>query len=322
MARIISPSGVTPPEHIDGAAAVLRSWGYRVTEGRYARAVAGRFAGTDEERLYDLQSALDDPSLDLILCSRGGYGLVRIIDRLRFDGFAKHPKWVLGFSDTTVLHAALNRQGFPSVHGHMARYLTELPADDASVVCLRNILLKDSFPIYHVPSSSHFNHPGENAEEVLAASHSNKPGYENEGLLLPSHNNRPGLAEGILIGGNLSVLMGLRGTPFEPDYTGSILFIEDVAEQPYHIDRMLQNLRLSGVLAQLSGLLVGHFTDCPEDESMGKTVPEIILDAVAGYHYPVCFGFPAGHEHLNFPLVMGKNVKLAVGEKETLVDFS
>lgn len=305
LARIISPSGVTPPEHIEGAAEVLRSWGYTVTEGKYARSSAGRFAGTDEERLQDLQQALDDPSLDLILCSRGGYGLVRIVDQLNFEGFAAYPKWVLGFSDTTVLHAALSQRGFPSLHGHMARYLSELPADDASVVYLQDILLNNSFPLYHCPS------PGWNLPERPA------------GELLPTSNyNRPGIAEGILVGGNLSVLMGLRGTPYEPNYKGSILFIEDIAEQPYHIDRMLQNLRLSGVLAELSGLIVGHFTDCLEDESMGRTIPEIILGAVEDYNYPVCFGFPAGHEHSNFPLLLGRKVKLTVAESEVVVDFS
>jgi muramoyltetrapeptide carboxypeptidase len=288
VARIISPSGVTLPEHLDGAATVLRSWGYRVTEGRYARASAGRFAGTDEERLYDLQSALDDPSLDLILCSRGGYGLVRIIDKLSFEGFAEHPKWVVGFSDITVLHASLNKQGFATIHGNMARYLAELPANNPGMHHLRAIPEGD-FPIYRLPS-----HPL----------------------------NRCGVAQGTLIGGNLSVLMSLRGTPFEPDYRDAILFVEDIGEQPYHIDRMLQNFRLSGVLQQLAGMIIGHFTDCPEDASMGKTIPEIILDAIAGYHYPVCFGFPAGHEEQNYPLVLGRKMKLAVGDKETVVDFN
>lgn len=321
VARIISPSGVTSPEHIEGAAEVLRSWGYVVTEGRYARASEGRFAGTDEQRLSDLQQALDDPSIDLILCSRGGYGLVRIIDKLNFEGFATHPKWVLGFSDTTILHAALNRQGFPTVHGHMARYLSELPGDDASVVYLRDIFLNNRMPVYQW-SLSNGNLPGQTDEKHLSGSDNNRPGPGKDAQLDISHYNRPGIAEGILVGGNLSVLMGLRGTHYEPDYKGSILFIEDIAEQAYHIDRMMQNLRISGVLEQLSGLVVGHFTDCPEDESMGKSILQIILDAVEGYHYPVCLGFPAGHEHPNFPLVLGTKVKLTVTKKEFKLDLS
>ena len=286
--RIISPSGAIQPEYIMAAADVLGSRGYEVSTGKYALSSYGRFAGTDEQRLYDLQLALDDPTLEVILCSRGGYGLSRIIDKVDFSAFLNFPKWLVGFSDVTVLHCALSRLGVPSIHGSMARYLAELPDDDPSLMSLQN-LLEGHLPTY----------------------------------LLPAHPmNRPGKASATLIGGNLSVLMSVRGTPYEPDWKGAVLFVEEVGEEPYHIDRMMQNLRMGGVLQQLAGIIVGRFTDCPEDSSMQQSIAEIIRDAAEGTSYPICFDFPAGHEPDNYPLILGAQVRLEVGETETQIDFN
>lgn len=286
--RIISPSGAVKPEYIDGARAVLSEWGYTVTVGKYAKAVSGRFAGTEEQRIFDLQQALDAKSLDIILCSRGGYGLSQIIDKIDFSKFIEKPKWLVGFSDITVLHNALSKLGVPSIHGLMAKHLTEWPGENLSSQRLREIF-EGNYPVYRLHTHSL---------------------------------NRKGVAKAKLIGGNLSVLMAMRDTPFDLDYKDAILFIEDIAEQPYHIDRMMQNLRLGGELHQLAGLIVGHFTDCPEDETMRKSVKEIIFDATDGTGYPVCFDFPAGHEAQNYPLVLGREIKLEVGEHETVIDFS
>jgi muramoyltetrapeptide carboxypeptidase len=286
--KIISPSGVIDPAYIDGAIRVFNGWGIDVVEGAFAREVYGRFAGTEGQRIQDLQEAIDDESLDAILCSRGGYGLAQIIDKIDFSGFIKHPKWLIGFSDVTVIHNVLSNMNIQSIHGVMAKHLTELSKDSMSVANLRNIIFGE-MPVYELPSHME---------------------------------SRKGSASGKLIGGNLSVFMGLRGCPIDLNYKNAILFIEDIGERPYQIDRMLQNLRLGGVFSQFSGMIVGHFTDCEEDPSMKKTINQIILDAVEGYDFPVCFGFPSGHEETNYPLILGREIKLTVTDDKTIVDFS
>ena len=271
--RIISPAGTIDPEYIDGAIKVLTGWGFKVTEGESARAEYGRFAGTDEQRLQDLQDALDDTNVKAVLCSRGGYGVARIIDQIDFTGFVSSPKWLIGFSDITILHNAITNLGISSIHGVMAKYFTELPVESEQLQRLKDILT-GKFPLYNFQSQS---------------------------------NNRIGVVQGKLIGGNLSVLMGLRGSRFDLDYQDAILFLEDVGEKPYQIDRMIQNLRFSGVLSQLSGLVLGQFSDCDEDPLMMESIQESILSAVSEYDYPVCFNFPAGHVDYNLPLILGGN---------------
>ena len=287
LIHIVSPSGTINPAFIDGAKKTLSSWGLQVTEGNFARTEYGRFAGTKEQRISDLQSALDNPNVKAILCSRGGYGLSQIIDKLDFSAFKKSPKWLIGFSDITILHNLITNLGIASIHGIMAKHLTELPATSEQVQLLKDILFGE-LPSYSI-STEPF--------------------------------NRHGKASGKLIGGNLSVLMGLRGSEYDLPYRGNILFIEDIAEKPYHIDRMMQNLRFSGALAQLSGLVVGQFSDCEEDPTMHQTVAGIISDAVRDYNYPVCFNFPAGHVDYNLPLVLGENVTLAVDENIASLTF-
>ncbi|MBR6035052.1 MAG: LD-carboxypeptidase [Paludibacteraceae bacterium] len=289
--RIISPSGVIDPQYIDGAVTRLRAWGYKVSEGVHARAQWGRFAGTDEERLSDLNEALQDESVDVILCSRGGYGLQRIIDRV-----APVTKPIIGFSDITALHqlAALSHQ--PSVHGIMCKHLATLPEDSMPVQALRTAL-----------EGGHFYYP------------------------LPNHPlNRFGNAEGPIIGGNLSVLYGLQGTRYgltsimgNGQWTMDnrpILLIEDIAERHYHIDRMIRNLKMSGVLAQIGGLIVGQFTDCEDDPSIlstndqrPMTIYETIKEAVAEYDYPVIFDAPTGHVEHNLPLWLNVHSSIHCG---------
>lgn len=276
--RIVSPSGSIEPKYIVGARKTLSSWGLNATEGKFARTKYGRFAGTEAQRIADLQEALDDPAVNAILCSRGGYGVAQIIDKLDFSAFVKSPKWLIGFSDITILHNAISNLGVASIHGIMAKHLTQFPADSIHVQKCRDILF-GQMPTYTVPKH---------------------------------RLNRIGNAQGKLIGGNLSVLIGLRGSQFDLDYKNNILFIEDIAERPYQIDRMMQNLRFSGVLAQLSGLVVGQFSDCEEDPLMKKSVAQLIADAVSEYDYPVCFNFPAGHVDDNLPLKMGEIVHFEV----------
>ena len=276
--HIVSPSGAIQPGFIDGATKLLSSWGLKVTEGKYARTEYGRFAGTKDERVADLQQALDDPNVKAILCSRGGYGLAQIIDKIDFTSFAKSPKWLIGFSDITILHNAITALGIASMHGIMTKYLTELPEESDQITSFKNLL-------FGTPSNF---------------------------SIKPEAENRPGRAVGKLIGGNLSVMMGMRSTPFDLDFHNNILFIEDVGEKPYQIDRMMQSLRLSGVLKQISGLVVGQFSDYDEDPLMMQSVAEIILAAVSEYDYPVCFNFPAGHVDYNLSFVLGEQAELFV----------
>lgn len=285
--RIISPSGSINPEYIDGAISIFTSWGLTVSEGKYARTEYGRFGGTPEQRISDLQQALDDSNVKAILCSRGGYGVAQIIDRIDFSKFIKHPKWFIGYSDITILHNVISNLGIESIHGIMAKQLTELPDDSEQVQRLKDILF------------------------------GKRPSYN----LTAELNNRAGKALGKLIGGNLSVFMGLRGSSYDCNFQEAILFIEDIGEKPYQIDRMMQNLRLSGALEQLSGLIVGQFSECDEDPLMMQTVQEVILEAVRDYDYPVCFNFPAGHIDYNLPLIMGAKIDLEVSKDNTVISF-
>ena len=262
--RIISPSGVIDPSFIDGAATRLRAWGYIVSEGAHARDAWGRFAGTDEHRLADIVDAINDPEVDLILCSRGGYGLQRIIDRV-----PPITKPLIGFSDITALHQAAGLNAQPTLHAIMCKHIATLPEDSEPILALREAL----------------------AGETLNYRWQSHP------------LNRFGKACAPIIGGNLSVLYGLQATPYSlPAAQRSILLIEDIAERHYHIDRMMRNLRMSGVLANISGLIVGQFSDCDDDPLMSQTVYQTIKEAVADYDYPVIFNAPVGHVERNMPL--------------------
>lgn len=288
--RIISPSGAIEPNYIDGATSRLRAWGYKVSEGAHARGRHGRFAGTDAERLADLNEALRDESVDMILCARGGYGLQRIIDRV-----AEINKPIIGFSDITELHqlSAISHQ--PSIHGIMCKHIATLPEDSEPMVALRKMLA------------------GETME------------YRWESHPL----NRAGQAFAPIVGGNLSVLYGLQGTPYglssviqnaklKIQNSRPILLIEDIAERHYHIDRMMRNLKLSGVLAHLSGLIVGQFSDCEDDALMGCSVYETIKEAVADYDYPVLFNAPIGHVENNVPLWLHGHASIDCGTDSVL----
>ena len=290
--RIVSPSGPIDPALIDAAKRRLEAWGHCVTEGRFTRTSWGRFAATDEQRISDLNDAFADPEVDAILCARGGYGLQRIIDKIK-----PSPKLVIGFSDITSLHQLMHTLGVPSLHSVMCKHIATLPEDSTPLLLLRQALDHPQIRILNPQSLIH---------------------------------SRPGSARGSIIGGNLSVLYGLQATPYglvnsRPMREGRggspILLIEDVSERHYHIDRMLQNLRLSGVLAGLSGLIVGQFTDCPEDPGMNETIEETVLRAVADYDYPVAFDFPVGHVENNLPLWLGRDVELTVTPTATTLTY-
>ena len=289
--KIVSPSGAIDPQYIDRAKEVLRGWGYEVSEAAHARGKVGRFAASDEERVADIAEALTDPAVDMILCARGGYGLQRIIDRI-----PPIQKPIIGFSDITALHMLAAQTGQATIHAMMCKGISETKGLSPSSCVL---------------------HPSSFLQRALAQELLH---YE-----LPAHPlNRAGKTKGTLIGGNLSVLYGLQGTAYglnerlrmKDERGGSplILFIEDVGERHYHIDRMMNNLRLSGVLAKINGLIVGQFSDCEDDPSMGCTVYETIRHAVEPYHYPVVFNFPAGHVEENMPLYLNAPVEIDVRE--------
>lgn len=278
---IISPAGKIDKSFLKGAKKVLESWGLEVTLGKYAAGECGRFSGSSKQRAADLQLAMDDKQTKAILCSRGGYGAIHLIDQIDFTRFRENPKWLLGYSDVTLLHELFQCNGFASIHSLMARHLTVEPTTDPCSLHLRNMLFGEL------------------------------PSYQS-----PKHKlNIAGQAKGILRGGNLSVLYGLRGTPYDFPAEGTILFIEDIGERPYHIDRMMNNLKLGGVLEKLSGLIVGQFTEYEEDLSLGKEVYEMIANMVKPYGYPVCFNFPVGHVEGNVPLICGSEVELTIENK-------
>ena len=272
---LIAPSGAVDAIWIDGAIQTLEKWGLEVIIGQHARGKYHRFAGTDTERLADLQWAIDQPDIAALLCLRGGYGLTRLIDKVNLAPLVRTPKWLLGFSDITVLHGALSAIGIESIHSIMAKQIS-MEQDPSQQ--LRRVLFGEM------------------------------PRYE----VAPHNLNKIGTATGKLIGGNLSVLYGLRSTPYDIQPAGNILLIEDLCEPLYHIDRMMQNLRLSGVLAQISGLIVGQFSDMAPDTSFAQGAYGIIAEAVKDYHYPVCMNAPIGHVDQNYPLIIGATTQLTV----------
>jgi muramoyltetrapeptide carboxypeptidase len=275
------------PNPMTDAIALLQSWGLEVVLGDTVNASYHQFAGDDDLRARDLQRFINDDSIKAIIAARGGYGVIRMIDKVDFTRFAQNPKWLIGFSDITVLHTHLfgNYQA-QSIHGQMPINIPDASA--RSLDTLRKALF------------------GENLS------------YE-----FKSHSlNRSGNGSGILIGGNLSLLVAVSGSVSDIDYTGKVLFIEDVGEYLYAVDRMLRNLKRAGKLANLAGLIVGGFSDVKDNDiPFGQTVPEIIMEIVKEYDYPVCFDFPAGHIPDNCSLILGRSLDLLVQEQQVTVKF-
>jgi muramoyltetrapeptide carboxypeptidase len=286
---IVCPGGYMPLEKAQACIDTLKEWGYRVKTGKTLGSDSENyFSGDDKERLADLQRMLDDPEIKAILCARGGYGTSRIIDDLHFKKFESAPKWIIGFSDITVLHAHIHTNfKIATLHGPMAGAFNEDGAGTEFVKTLRWALKGEKIKVQCQV------HPL----------------------------NRKGEAVGELVGGNLSLLAHLVGTASDMKTRGKILFIEDLGEYLYNIDRMLIQLRRSGKLHRLAGLIVGGFTEMKDTERpFGSTVQEIIRDAVAEYDYPVCFGFPVSHGKENYALKSGVGHKLKVGKNKVTLE--
>jgi muramoyltetrapeptide carboxypeptidase len=282
---IIATARKVSKEEIQPAVAFFESYGLSVLLGKNLFQSNNQYAGNDLQRTEDLQWALNDKNSKAIIIARGGYGSVRLIENIDFTEFKKHPKWLVGYSDVTVLHNAIHNIGVATLHATMPLNFSKNKEATKSMI------------------DGLFG----NLNEIQAEE---------------NYSNVSGIAKGQLIGGNLSLLYSLSGTQFDIDTTDKILFIEDLDEYLYHIDRMMMQLKLSGKLKKLKGLIVGGMTDMKDNAiPFGKFPEEIILDAVKEYNYPVCFDFPAGHIDKNLALYFGKEVELNVNDEGATLKF-
>lgn len=285
---ITSPAGSISLEDIQPAIQKLQSWGYKIKIGNTIGKKDFTFGGTDEERRKDVQEMLDDESVKAILCARGGYGVVRIIDKLDFTIFKNHPKWIIGFSDVTVLHSHINTNfGIATLHSKMCNSFPE----DWSAADGRQLLSLES--IDTSLKGKPFKYSASN-----------------------NKNNKLGSVDGELVGGNLRIIETLAGTKSDLITKNKILFVEDTEEYLYNIDRMFWNLKRTGKLDHLKGLIIGGFKIKPDDpgEEFGLSLEQIVLEKVKEFNYPVCFDFPVGHQFYNIALKCGMAHRLNVGQ--------
>lgn len=290
MVALVSPAGKVSEIEIKRAEEFLEIQGYRHIRAAHVIGAWHQFSSTDKNRASDIIEMMNHPEVEAIWCSRGGYGSIRLLDAIDFSLFQTNPKWLIGYSDITVLHSVLqNRQGVMSIHGPMARSLKDGNYDESGINNLWN-LLQGRLPSYKIPE-----HPL----------------------------NRKGSVKGVLVGGNLSLLFSLTGSPFDFNPNGKVLFIEDVNEYLYHLDRMMHSLKMCGKFDGLSGLVVGQMSQMQDNETpFGSTAYQIIADVVKEYDFPVLFNFPAGHTRHNEPLLFGAKVKLSVSDVESTLTFS
>jgi muramoyltetrapeptide carboxypeptidase len=277
---IVCPAGYMPLEKAQACVETLSTWGFKVIAGKTLGHQFNYFSGTDKERLSDLQHMMDDKNIDAILCGRGGYGTGRIIDQLDFSKFIKHPKWIVGFSDITILHSHLfSNYKIASLHAPMAAAFNDGEFKNQYIQSLHDALI------------------------------GRKADYRTEGNML----DQKGTAKGILVGGNLSLLVNAIGTSSDIKTKNKILFIEDIGEYIYNVDRMMYQLKRSGKLDDLKGLIIGRFSDMKDTTiPFGQTVEQILKDLVKDYSYPVSFRFPVSHDKENYALKVGVKYKLKV----------
>ena len=287
---IVAPSGVLNnfDNKITKAINIFKSWGLNVVIGNHIFDKNGHFAGTDKNREKDFQKALDNKNIKAIWCARGGYGAVRIIDNLNFDSYLKNPKWIIGFSDITVIHNKLNLLNSESIHAMMITGFDDIDQNNDSLSKLKNVLFGDNLS-YSINSNK---------------------------------NNKTGKSEGILVGGNLTLIQSTIGSKTELKMKDKILFIEEIGEYAYHIDRMLYSLKRADYFENCKGLIVGQISDVKKNTTdFGRSINEIILDVLDEYNFPILFDFPAGHEKTNFPIILGRKVILDVSKSDSKVIF-
>lgn len=284
---IICMAGKTNLSTIQAAIDILEKWGLQVIVGETVGAADGVFGGTDLLRKNEFQKYLNDPEIKAIFSARGGYGSTRFLDEISWKKFKKTPKWVIGFSDITAVITKINNIGIEAIHGPMPKMFGNV-GGEKSLDYLRKILFGKTF------------------EYIVKAQKQNKIGQTT--------------AE--IVGGNLCILAHTIGSKSAINTDNKILFIEDISEYYYNIDRMIVQLKRAGKFKHLKGLIVGHFTDCKDsDNPFDKTVEEIVLDQTKEYGFPIAFGFPVGHENENWPIVCGRTAKLVVDENQTIIDF-
>jgi muramoyltetrapeptide carboxypeptidase len=283
---IVAPAKYIEESYIDNARKLIESWGLQCVIGKHTLGKYRVFSGTDAERAEDLQWALDHPEIKAIICARGGYGTIRIIDQLNFDRFLQKPKWIAGFSDITVLHNHIHtHQKVATLHATVPLNFPNNPESNPSLQSLRNMLF-GQWPIY---------------------------------TTAPHSLNRPGSASAEVVGGNLSILHNLIGTNSDLNTDGKILILEEVSEYAYHFDRMMWALKKAGKLDSLAGLIVGGLTDIKQGPNpFGQEPENIILELVKDFNFPVCFNFPSGHQPENWCLPLGATAKLEVGAQVVL----
>lgn len=314
---LIAPSGIVEPENIEQAVNWILDNDFTPKVGIHMTDNYFRFAATDSHRLFDLQNALDNPSIKAIWCVRGGYGMTRILDKLNWDKFIQHPKWLIGFSDITAIQLKINQLGIKSMHGFMpVQFKYVYPKETAFSSTLPNseinleIEKQNQLPKLNIQKS---------IQSLLAALRG-EPYQINASFHL---NNKLGKTEGEIIGGNLSMLINSLATPTEIDTTNKILFLEEVGENLYAIDRMLGQLFRANKFKNLKGLVIGSFSDSKQTvEQFGFSVEDMILNLVKEYNYPVAFAIPIGHTSQNETVICGENVILEVEETQTRIFFN
>jgi muramoyltetrapeptide carboxypeptidase len=284
--HVVSPAGAVNKINLAAGISYISGFDFLIKAGKSIFQKKGYFAGTDTDRQYDLQLALDDPNALAIWVARGGYGTTRIIDTIIWKKFFKKPSWIIGFSDITAFHIHLSNHNIPSIHGPMVAQA----ADDnhKEAVDLVTAILKNDFPDY---------------------------------LLRSNKKNRPGKAKAPITGGNLTLICSTIGTATEIITDNKILFIEEVGEAAYRVDRMMVQLKRSGKLKKLKGLIVGHMTDITHEDEFGQSVTDIILSHTKEYTFPICFDFPAGHEAPNMPVILGLKSELIVAKSEITLRY-
>ena len=288
---IVAPAGILKHREgeINKAKALLKNWGLHVVVGKHIFNQGQHFAGTDDERCEDFQNALDDPKISAIWCARGGYGSVRILDKLNWSRFKEKPKWIIGYSDITAIHNEVHNLGYQSLHAMMCTSLQ----DEASSI-----------------------------KETISTFKTALFGAPLHYTLKASKYNKKGQVSAPLVGGNLTILHTLLGSKTSIDTSGKILFLEEIGEYKYHIDRMLQSLKRAGYFEECQGLIVGDMTKIKKNTTpWGTTIEQLILDALSEYNFPIAFNMPAGHDKDNRALILGKVVQLNVNANSTTITF-
>jgi len=288
---IVAPSGILNGRsgEIERAKALLKSWNLNVVIGKHVFKTDNHFAGTDDERCEDFQNALDDPKIKAIWCARGGYGTVRILDKLDYTKFKDNPKWLIGYSDITALHNQFHNEGFESIHAIMCTSLIDKP---------------------------------EELEQSIATMKQAVFGEKLQYRLKGSNYNQSGSVSAPIIGGNLTMLHTMLGSNTSIDTSGKILFIEEIGEYKYHIDRMLQSLKRAGYFENCAGLIVGDMSKIRKNTTpWGSSIEQLIIDALSEYNFPIAFNMPAGHENDNRALILGRTIDLEVTKEGSTINF-